>query len=423
MKNATPPARRRRRAPNGNPRPYRDGNRWIAPGFITLPDGSRRSVRGSGTTQALAIQHLEMRVARAEAERQLMAAELSRGPLFNDCVEEWLESKCANGREYKTVVGYRHAHRRWIEPAFAGLRLAEIDAERLEGLQADVLAGHSPSSWRQVHTVLNHVFKEALRRKRVQFNPVSQLTTSRSAAAAAEHLSLEEARRIMSHAVEAGEQARWLLALSVGMRQGECLGLKWDAVELDGPNPQLYVRSQLQRQTGAGLVLKAPKSKKSVRAIPLNSTLVAALRERRAIQNRERLLAGPLWVESGLVFTTATGAPIDPSNDRKHWLRTLTNAGVRLVKLHAARHTTASLMFADRVPSYTVKQALGHSSIQVTTDIYGHVMPDAVGEAVGALADALCESRPRSSHPFSRTGTDSSAILEAGTELLQGRHE
>jgi integrase len=91
----------------------------------------------------------------------------------------------------------------------------------------------------------------------------------------------------------------------------------------------------------------------------------------------------------GFIFTTPLGTPIDAANDRKQWMALLAVAGVPKVKLHAARHTAASLMFQNDEPIYNVSAVLGHSSITITADVYGHVDTRGIGAAVRALSEAL----------------------------------
>ncbi len=382
-------SRRRHRSPNGQTRPYRDGERWIAPETITFPDGSTRKIRGSGATQLKAQDNLRRR--RQEVlEAYERDQEAREAHLFvNPATETWLTDVAPNGREHKTIEGYWHAYRVWIKPRFEGVRLQSLDYAALASLQREVLAVKSVSTWRQVRTLLNHVLKDAGRHGLIASNPMSLLPNTKGTKSSADYLSVEEVQAVIQAAREQGSELRWLLSLSTGMRQGECLGLRWQNVDLDGAQPQIRIREQIQRQTGKGLVLKTPKSQKSIRTIPLDPTLTRAFKEHRRRQLEARLLAGSMWQDTDHVFTTPIGTPVDAANDRKEWLRTLEKADVRRIKLHAARHTAATLMFANDTPIYTVRSVLGHSSISVTADVYGHVMSAAMGDAVGALARSL----------------------------------
>ena len=154
-------------------------------------------------------------------------------------------------------------------------------------------------------------------------------------------LSLAQARRLL--AAVAGDRLRavYVLALSTGLRRGELLGLRWADVDLDGA--ELHVRQAMQRVAGE-LRVAAPKTRHSRRTIPLPALALDALREHRARQAAERLAAGPAWQDSGLVFTTAHGTPMEPRNLNRHWYALRTRCGLPGVRLHDLRHTCVTLL-------------------------------------------------------------------------------
>ena len=177
------------------------------------------------------------------------------------------------------------------------------------------------------------------------------------------------------------------MALSLGLRQGEALGLRWVDVDLDGRT--LTVGAALQRIPGRGLVLVEPKTKTSRRKVPLPPVCVAALREHCVRQLQERLLAGSVWVETGLVFTTRVGTGLESGRVTKHLQRILSRHGLPRLRFHDLRHSAASLLLAQGVASRVVMEVLGHSRIGVTMDLYTHVLPSLLGDAAEAMERAL----------------------------------
>jgi integrase len=138
-----------------------------------------------------------------------------------------------------------------------------------------------------------------------------------------------------------------------------------------------------------GLIVNTPKSGK-LRTVDVPVSLIAQLRDRHSIRQTEAAVAGvpmPSWV-----FPTATDAA-KPLNDAwlrdRVWRPLLSKAGVRHVRVHDARHTYASLMLRRGVPIAYVSNQLGHSSISVTVDLYGHFIPGADRHHVEGLADAI----------------------------------
>jgi integrase len=200
-------------------------------------------------------------------------------------------------------------------------------------------------------------------------------------------LTSDDARAVLRAAEGTRNGARWSVALALGLRQGEALGLPWDAVDLDAGT--LRVRQALQRQKGKGLVIVEPKSAAGKRTVTLPRPLLDALRQHRTAQLEERLAAANVWQDHGLVFAQPNGRPLDPRSDHRAWRALLTAAGVRPTKLHDARHTAATVMLTMGVPARAVMQILGHSQISLTLGTYSHVMPELAQDAADRVAEAL----------------------------------
>jgi integrase len=118
-----------------------------------------------------------------------------------------------------------------------------------------------------------------------------------------------------------------------------------------------------------------PKSTRSRRTIRLPQVVISALRSHRAGQLKERLAAGGDWVDSGLVFTTAEGMPLDPRNGRRVFQAMLTAAKLPRVRFHDLRHTAATLLLSQGVDPRTIMETLGHCQISLTLNTYSLVMP------------------------------------------------
>ena len=159
-------------------------------------------------------------------------------------------------------------------------------------------------------------------------------------------LIVAQARRVLALVERDRLRAVYVLALTVGLRQGELLGLRWVDVDLDGA--ELHVRQAVP--AGRPASCTSPSRRPGTRAgrLPLPGMAVDALREHRSRQAADRLAAGPAWVDSGLVFTTAHGTPIEPRNLNRHWYGVRDRAGLPAVRLHDLRHTCVTLLSGRR---------------------------------------------------------------------------
>jgi integrase len=202
--------------------------------------------------------------------------------------------------------------------------------------------------------------------------------------------SLEEVQLILSAARSRRNGARWAIALALGLRQGEVLGLQWPDVDLDEAEvrvsesrPRPKYRHGCSRPCGqtpghcpdrvrANRDRGSTKSFAGNRTVGLPAPLVQLLREHQLAQALEREEAGQLWIEGGWVFTSETGQPINPSTDYHAWKALLRRAGVRDARLHDARHTTATVLLVLGVPERTVMDVMGWSSTAMAAR-YQHV--------------------------------------------------
>jgi integrase len=186
-------------------------------------------------------------------------------------------------------------------------------------------------------------------------------------------LTPEQAQLLIKNAAEDRLRALWITALGTGMRQGELLGLRWEDVDLAAG--RLRVRHTLGRVDGK-LTLLEPKTERSRRTVMLPSVVVLAHRGHRTRQKNERLVAGSHWVDSGHVFTTTIGTPIEAGAVWHAFHAALDRAELPSSRFHDLRHAAATFALSQGFTLEDVKQLLGHSSIVLTSNTYGHVLEE-----------------------------------------------
>ena len=182
----------------------------------------------------------------------------------------------------------------------------------------------------------------------------------------------QQARAFLNAIKGDGLEAFFTVALSLGLRRGEALGLRWQDVDFE--NHTVRICQQLQR-VEKKLVLSEPKTKSSRRLLSLPDSLAAKLRDHRKRQLEQKLAAGAKWIESGLVFTTSLGTPIDPRNVKRMLDAILEDSKLPHFRVHDLRHFCASLLLDQAVELKVVSEILGHTKIGITADIYAHVLP------------------------------------------------
>jgi integrase len=190
---------------------------------------------------------------------------------------------------------------------------------------------------------------------------------------------------LLPHWFCGGHLAVFSVALAIGLRLGEALGLRWQDVDLE--KGTLTVHQTLQR-VDKKLQFVEPKSEKSRRTVPLPDAAVAILKRHRTRQKRERLKAGSAWQGANLVFLSTVGSPLDDRNVRRAFAEVLTAAKLPPMRIHDLRHTCATLLLAQGVHPKVVQEILGHSQISLTMDTYSTVL-QSVSRAAAEQMDAV----------------------------------
>ncbi|MGA6156820.1 tyrosine-type recombinase/integrase [Stenotrophomonas sp. NPDC087984] len=355
-------------------------------------------------------------VRRLEKERDAGSA---RQPGKPWTVEKWLwhwvENIAKPTVSENTYDGYEVAVRVHLVPGVGKHRLDRLQPEHLESLYRRMQAkgARKAGTAHQAHRTARTALGEAVRRGYAAKNAAALAKPPRMEEdeTEVEPYSVEEVQRLLLEANKRRNSARWMLALALGLRQGETLGLRWSDVDLGNEYLKLR-RNRLRPRYEHGCPEASPcgrkagycpdkvqvrretkntKSRAGRRAVPLPGPLVAMLRQHAEAQERERKAAGSLWVESDYVFTKPLGGPLSPNTDYHDWKRLLEDAGVRDGRLHDARHTAATVLMLLGVPDRVIDQIMGwepgtSASMRAR---YLHV-PDAMLKDVARkIADAI----------------------------------
>jgi len=248
-------------------------------------------------------------------------------------------------------------------------KLAPADVQTF--LNAKLASGLSPRRVQYIHAVLRRALVTAERWGMVSRNVAKLVDPPRVPRHEILPLTPEQAKRLFDAAAEDRYRGLWVTALGTGLRQGELLALRWEDIDLDAG--RLHVRHTLARVNGK-LELLEPKTDRSRRMVMLPTVVSDALRAHRTQQRKERLVAGSRWVDSGHVFATSIGTPIEAAAVSRAFQVALVRAGLPHTRFHDLRHAAATFLLAQGFTLEDVKNLLGHSSITLTSNTYGHVL-------------------------------------------------
>jgi integrase len=302
---------------------------------------------------------------------------------FGEVAEEWYQTLVLPNKRIKTVRYYRNMLDNHLLPYFSGIKLGRIDLSSIEGFMFTRLKENriAKSSINKSVTTLGTILKYAVRHNLIDSNPVANVQKLRISSEEMVEDKMfftpEEIHLLLDNA-DPKYGPLLLTAVMTGMREGELLGLQWD--DVDWHSKQIYVRRTLQ----IGRFYE-PKTRASKRRIDVDAELLSELKKWKL-----RCPKGEL----NLVFPNEAGKPMDATNMIKRiWYPTLRKAGLPRGRFHLLRHTNASLRIeAGQNIKYNQSQ-LGHSSIQITLDIYGHLMKPVNNEEAVKLRATLFGSK------------------------------
>jgi integrase len=309
-------------------------------------------------------------------------------------LEQWLvEAKGTVGR--KTWERYSEITKVHLMPALGTISLAKLAPVHVQAYYADALASgrKSGNGGLSAQTVVHHarVLSTALRRAKalrlISNNPVEDTSQPRVERREIEVLEPTEAAALLAAARRNRMFPIIFLALATGLRRGEILGLRWSDVDMS--RHVLTVAQSLEQTSAGGLVLKAPKTKRSRRTIALSPALVEELTSHRANQAAERLALGMGRDPGGLVFTNIDGGPLRPDGITWRFAKLVKLAKVKRISFHSLRHTHATDLLRAGVHPKIASERLGHSSVAVTMDIYSHALPGLQEDAAQRIDAAL----------------------------------
>lgn len=315
-------------------------------------------------------------------------------------VDWWLTNEAHLDKRESTVNHYRYAFKKYIEPRLGARFLDTIGAEEVLDLLGHLKAqGLGVQTLKRVRSYLSLFFENALGKRLVGHNPVKQVKVPKVTTADKSHkqdpLSLREVDSLFRSLKGTELEAVVTLAVYLGLRRGEILGLKWS--DIDFEESTLSIERTLSEVSAllpdgtliTKVSLNPPKTRNSRRTLPLPAEVVSLLRSQRSRQGRQRLIAGEVWQDEDFVFTNGLGSALWPTNVATKFRKHLKQHGLRHIRFHDLRHTAATLMLKSGSRLEEVSQALGHSSIVITKDVYASYLPTLSNRAVETLASAL----------------------------------
>lgn len=360
--------------------PRKDG-RYVGAFYAPTTAGTRKRVYVYGRTREEACERLIEEQAKVIRGIPVPARSWKLGQYLN----YWLENVVKPTRRPATVALYETTIRLHLTPGLGRHQLRRLSVPIVQTFLNDKLkAGLSVRNVHILRQILSAALSRAVREELVARNVARLVELPTWQPAEVVPWTPTEALAFLKAADGDPLYPAFVLLLLYGMRRGEVLGLRW--ADIDGET--LHVRQQIQRIQGE-LQIGPVKTRAGSRDLPLLGLAKDALTLRRENQAADRSRLGRAWADTGLVFTTKTGRPIEPRNLVRSFTRICDDNGIRRIRLHALRHTAASLLKKLGVPPRDAQVILGHAHVSTTQQIYTHVDEVAQRDALTRLNNLL----------------------------------
>lgn len=352
-------------------------------------DGNRKRKTIYGATRAEVV---------AEVAKVMTLAQ--SGPLMEptrltvvDYMTQWL-THAKTTVELHTWVSYEQVVRIHIVPALGHVPVAQLQPLQIQGLYQDRLdAGRSPRTVRRIHEVLHNALAQAVEWQLIAQNPASRVKPPRAGKREMQFLTFDQAQQLLRALDGHPLESLHLAAIMTGMREGELLGLRWS--DIDWSRQTLTVAQTVWIHQKQPIFKPYPKNRKP-RTLPLATAVLAKLKTHR-VEQAKQILAATEYEDHGLVWARKNGQPLRHEYVLRNLHRALRQTGLPEIRYHDLRHSAASLLLALGVPLKEVSETLGHSSVEITADLYGHLLPDAQRQSVQKLEERLLGKKASSS--------------------------
>jgi integrase len=370
------------------------------------------------TTQTFATEREAKKWSREEEAR--LRQDPNRQPpsevLFGEFYARWL-TEVAQGRVRDTTAV---AYRRYGKPLLADIgnkplrALVPADFQRIYARMRD--EGKATSTVYHTHVVAHSALDAAVLWGILPSNPVDRVKAPRVVSPEIVPPTPEQSHQLLEAVEQDRLKALWWFITLVGCRKGEALGLKWD--DIDWTQQTAMIRRTVAADGGL-LTIHDPKpGTKGRRAVALSKHLISVLREHEQRQTLERQAEGSGWNPQNWVFPSERGTLCWPSNVNRRFRRLRAQAGLpKTLRPHDLRHAMASAWLNAGVPIKVVSERLGHASISITLQIYGHLLPHMQAVAADEMESAFLDQRAAfGPHEDSKKAVSGNTVQDDGPE-------
>jgi integrase len=354
--------------------------KWVA--YAKIEEGKKKYVYGN--TKAEASKKLKV-LQRSIEDKTLILAKTETVEAY---LRYWLEVHSAKVKE-TTVISCKARIESCISH-IGHIKLQKLTGEHLQKMYAALREQQKQATIHMLHSILKVAFKDAIRWKRIARNPCDDVDAPTIQHEERPFLNTDQCKMLLKAAQDTDIECFLCMALTTGMRRGEMLGLRWSDIDMEQKFLSVQRTASYFKSASAGKYMvteTSPKTKASKRSIRLTDFLISALKRHKKRQLEMRLLIGQEWINKDLVFCNHMGEHFSVKTIAFRYKKLLQENNLPQLHLHDLRHSAATLLASMGISAKVIQEILGHSSIVITQNLYGHVIEGMQEEAMGKMDD------------------------------------
>lgn len=354
-----------------------------------------------------------------EAEKKLadLLHELDTGAYMRpdrttlaEFLDRWVKDYARPNLAPRTVEGYETIIKQHLIPRLGKLPLMQLKPEHLQKYYSEMLKGGrcsekgglSAQTVRHHHTALHKAIQTAVEWGLLQRNVADAVRPPRVGPSEMSIWSEEEITRFLEAARATPYYALFYTAIFTGMRRSELLALRWQ--DVDFILSQIYINRSMHQIRDGSFIFRPPKTAKGRRTVAMPPSAILVLREHYEKQVQDHKMLGIQLKDEDLVFSELDGRPLRPNRITRAWPTLAKQIGIKVIRLHDARHTHASIMLKQGIHPKIVQERLGHANIAITLDTYSHVSPGLQAAAAKSFDEAFSNNYNKRSEAVEKFG-------------------
>ena len=314
---------------------------------------------------------------------------------LEEYLKDWLNDYCKPKLTPCTYEGYKNNLEKHIIPSLGKILLQKLQPIQVQKFYNGLYekgrlhseGGLSPSSIRYIHATIRKALNHAVKMQYLIRNVCEAVELPKIKKYEAKFLTKIKVNEMLTTLKDTEIYIPILLAIGLGLRRGELLGLQWK--DFDFNKKLVSIKRTLLPKTNGEEIFSECKTAKSQRILAVPESILVKLKQHKKGQLENKLFFSTEYTDYDLVYCNSNGMPVSPHAFNHRFSKVLKEKGLEHMRVHDLRHTNASLMLSQGVSMKVASERLGHTTIGITMDLYSHIDEELQRDAASKLNIAL----------------------------------